>query len=431
MKNKNRILLFAGAFLFLSIFFVGFDGTKNVAKADCTDTYNDCTLDEDTCYNNWMSCSDSAVITSDTGSIPVGSDEYECEYGYVLSGTTCIPADACPVGYTLVNGDCVNEQSQSSQCDYGYAWDGKNCVATDSCPAGYGYVNGQCVDTTGATTDSACDPSPSCWFYNCCSSGSSDTTPDAAPVKTPAEIAAEKAINDANKLAANSASAKQVNAIKQVNAANAALASCGGDVAKCNAAQEAVNKANADLLAANAIADAAIAAYNASNATVNPATVNTGAGFRLCANGAMAMVCDEGGGTPIVLGLNTGGYPNGGGLPVSYGGGSGGVQAPKCEAGFQDIGGICFPMNTGLSSTPIYVIVSNIFSWLMGLFTTLAVLAFVISGVQYFMSSGDESMAEKAKENATNAIIGIVVGLSGFIIIKAIAAALSGQSMFF
>jgi hypothetical protein len=111
--------------------------------------------------------------------------------------------------------------------------------------------------------------------------------------------------------------------------------------------------------------------------------------------------------------------------------GASGAVTPKCGANFQDIGGVCFPMNTGLSSTPIYVIVSNIFSWLMGLFTTLAILAFVISGIQYFMASGDEGMAEKAKENATHAIIGIIVGLSGFIIIKAIAAALTGQSMFF
>ena len=97
----------------------------------------------------------------------------------------------------------------------------------------------------------------------------------------------------------------------------------------------------------------------------------------------------------------------------------------------QNIGGICVPVSTGLSEAPIYLLVSNLFSWLMILFTTFAVAVFVISGIKYFMASGDESMAEKAKENATNAIIGIIVGLSGFIIVKAVAAALSGQSYFF
>jgi hypothetical protein len=103
----------------------------------------------------------------------------------------------------------------------------------------------------------------------------------------------------------------------------------------------------------------------------------------------------------------------------------------KCAAGFVDVGGICLPGNTGLSEAPTYLILSNIFSWLMGLFTTLAVLAFVVSGIQYFMASGDEDMAKTAKRNATAAVIGIIVGLSGFIIIKAVAAALSGQSYFF
>lgn len=138
-------------------------------------------------------------------------------------------------------------------------------------------------------------------------------------------------------------------------------------------------------------------------------------------------------------------YPTGSFQPPSNGGsndnyspfvlgsnyGSGGVNAPKCGANFEDIGGVCFPTTTGLSNAPIYVILSNIFSWLMGLFTTFAVLAFVIAGVQYLLASGDESMAKSAKTNAVYAIIGIIVGLSGFIIIKAIAAALSGQSILF
>jgi hypothetical protein len=104
---------------------------------------------------------------------------------------------------------------------------------------------------------------------------------------------------------------------------------------------------------------------------------------------------------------------------------------PKCGAGFRDVGGVCFPTNTGLSSASISDILMSLFGWLMGLFTTFAVLAFVISGIQYFMASGDESMAEKAKENATHAVIGIIIGLSGFIIVKAIAAALSGTSVIF
>jgi hypothetical protein len=67
----------------------------------------------------------------------------------------------------------------------------------------------------------------------------------------------------------------------------------------------------------------------------------------------------------------------------------------------------------------------------MGLFTTLAVIAFVVSGIQYFVAAGSSEMMETAKRNATYALLGILIGLSGFVIIKAIAAALSGGSFMF
>lgn len=129
--------------------------------------------------------------------------------------------------------------------------------------------------------------------------------------------------------------------------------------------------------------------------------------------------------------------PAGGGGD-NYGGNTsqnqaGGIITPKCGTNgqFKEIGGVCFPVNTGLSSAPIYLILSNIFSWLMGIFTTIAIIAFVISGIQYLVSSGDQDMLETAKRNSKFALIGIVVGLSGFVVIRAIAAALSGGGYFF
>ncbi|EKE25265.1 MAG: hypothetical protein ACD_5C00228G0008 [uncultured bacterium] len=146
------------------------------------------------------------------------------------------------------------------------------------------------------------------------------------------------------------------------------------------------------------------------------------------------IMCDTYNG--ICRDLNGNEVPNPGGSVGAGGGVTPGANqgsSPKCgrDGKFTEIGGVCFPNNTGLSNAPVYVILSNIFSWLMGLFTTLAILAFVVSGVQYFMSSADEDMAKSAKKNATNAVIGIIVGLSGFVIIRAIAAALEGGSYFF
>ena len=153
-----------------------------------------------------------------------------------------------------------------------------------------------------------------------------------------------------------------------------------------------------------------------------------------CANGILATTCTAygGGGTPLV---NTGSYGNtintgsyGGGLPYNAG-----ISAADCggATNFTKIGGVCFPNSTGLSSAPISLILSNVFSWLMGLFTTFAVMAFIISGIQYLTSTGDEGQLETAKRNAMYALLGVVVGLSGFVIVKAIAAAISGQSYFF
>ena len=107
------------------------------------------------------------------------------------------------------------------------------------------------------------------------------------------------------------------------------------------------------------------------------------------------------------------------------------AAATTCGTNFEKVGGVCFPTNTGLSSASVSSILSNIFSWLMGLFTLFAVGAFVISGIQYLTSAGNEEQAETAKKNATYAMLGIVVGLSGFVIVKAIAAALSGSSTIF
>lgn len=109
-----------------------------------------------------------------------------------------------------------------------------------------------------------------------------------------------------------------------------------------------------------------------------------------------------------------------------------GTATAKCGTSgqFTEIGGVCFPANTGLASTSISGIITNLFYWLMGLFTTIAVIAFVISGIQYLTSAGDEDMMQVAKRNAKYSLLGVLIGLSGFVIVKAIAAALSGSYLF-
>jgi heme/copper-type cytochrome/quinol oxidase subunit 2 len=69
-------------------------------------------------------------------------------------------------------------------------------------------------------------------------------------------------------------------------------------------------------------------------------------------------------------------------------------------------------------------LLAKVMNWILGIIAVLAIIAFVISGVQYLVSAGDEDMAETAKRNMTYAIIGLAVALSGLIIVNAIAGLL-------
>lgn len=67
----------------------------------------------------------------------------------------------------------------------------------------------------------------------------------------------------------------------------------------------------------------------------------------------------------------------------------------------------------------------------MGIFTIFAMIAFVISGIQYLTSAGSTEQIEIAKRNAKYALLGVIVGLSGFVVFRAIISALSGSGFFF
>lgn len=106
------------------------------------------------------------------------------------------------------------------------------------------------------------------------------------------------------------------------------------------------------------------------------------------------------------------------------------AQAISCPTGFYLQAGVCFPGTTGLSSQPVAMLLMNLMNWLLGIFGFIAIIAFVISGLQYLLAAGDEGMAETAKRNMKYSIIGIIVALSGYVIIQAIDRALSGWFFF-
>lgn len=74
----------------------------------------------------------------------------------------------------------------------------------------------------------------------------------------------------------------------------------------------------------------------------------------------------------------------------------------------------------GLKNATVFDLASNVMNWLLGLTGILAVIGFVISGVLYLTSAGNEEQAEKAKTIMTYSIIGLVVALIGLIVVNAI-----------
>lgn len=103
-----------------------------------------------------------------------------------------------------------------------------------------------------------------------------------------------------------------------------------------------------------------------------------------------------------------------------------------CAPNMTKIAGVCVPTSqtTGLSDKPVADILLNFMKWLLAIFGVLAIIGFVISGVQYLFSAGDEQMAETAKRNMKYCIIGVIVALSGWVIIQAIDAALNASTLF-
>lgn len=93
----------------------------------------------------------------------------------------------------------------------------------------------------------------------------------------------------------------------------------------------------------------------------------------------------------------------------------------KCDTTkFKEYAGVCFPINTGLSETSVAGIIVNLMKWMLYLFGFLAIIAFVISGIQYLSAAGNMNMIETAKRNMNYSIIGVIIALSGLVILIAI-----------
>jgi len=84
----------------------------------------------------------------------------------------------------------------------------------------------------------------------------------------------------------------------------------------------------------------------------------------------------------------------------------------------------------GLSYQSIYWILYNFMFWILSLVGIFGVIGFAISGILYFISTGDDTQMTKAKKAMQYSLIGIIVALSGLVILQAVYWALAGFAYF-
>jgi ABC-type transport system involved in cytochrome bd biosynthesis fused ATPase/permease subunit len=88
------------------------------------------------------------------------------------------------------------------------------------------------------------------------------------------------------------------------------------------------------------------------------------------------------------------------------------------------------PAFTGLPTGNLTSIIIGVMNWLLVILGILGVIGFVIAGILYLTAAGNDDQMKRAKNAMTWSIIGVIVGLMGYVIIQAVDSMLNGSSSF-
>jgi hypothetical protein len=102
-----------------------------------------------------------------------------------------------------------------------------------------------------------------------------------------------------------------------------------------------------------------------------------------------------------------------------------GIALADWSAGLGNITGTGLPNNAGGT---IQAIIINVMSWMLTALAAFAIIGFVIAGVMYLLSGGDDARMKTAKNAMIASIIGVVVGIMGLVIIYAAQNFLMGTT---
>jgi len=83
--------------------------------------------------------------------------------------------------------------------------------------------------------------------------------------------------------------------------------------------------------------------------------------------------------------------------------------------------------SSNLPENYVRSVVLTVLLWLLLIFTFLCVIAFVVAGMMFLMAGSNPQLAEQAKNAVKFSIIGVAVGISGYVIITLIDSFMRGD----
>jgi len=92
--------------------------------------------------------------------------------------------------------------------------------------------------------------------------------------------------------------------------------------------------------------------------------------------------------------------------------------------------GFTIPAETHLPTGGVQAIIISIMNWLLIVVGVFGVIGFVIAGILYLTSAGDETRIETAKKAMLYSIIGVIVALVGVVILQAAKNMLNASTSF-
>lgn len=88
------------------------------------------------------------------------------------------------------------------------------------------------------------------------------------------------------------------------------------------------------------------------------------------------------------------------------------------------------PSGTGLPTSSVMGIISNIMYWLLAIVGIVGVIGFAIAGILYLTAAGDEGRIGQAKNAMMYSIIGVIVALAGLVALNFAKNMLGAQTGF-